>query len=130
MLVVTHQDRATLRQPTERALDHPATRFVAWRAGTTLLQLAHLLDVRRVLVFRCHALAWLIVECLVQAKVLRNLLGRLWTLHDDRFDGYFQELMIVDVSAVNDHAQRAAVRIDDQAAFRAIFPTVRRVGSD
>src|SRR6266487_6021364 len=127
MLVVTHQDGSALRQPAEGALDHPAARLVAGRAWAWLLQLAHALNVRRVLMLGNHFLALGVVVAFVQAKMLRIFSRRLRPIHDDGLDGILQELVIVDIGTVNRDAERTALLVDDQTAFDTVFPAIRGV---
>jgi len=130
MLVVAHQDGSTLRQPGQGALDHPAARFVAGRAWARLLQLAHALDVRCVLIPPNYGFARPVVVILVQAKMLRILLGWLRPIDHDGFDGLFQQFVVVNVGAGNDDAKRATLLVHDHAAFDTVFPAICRVGAD
>src|SRR6267142_677261 len=130
MLVVTHQDGSALRQPAERALHHPAARLVTGRAWAWLFQLAHSLNVWRVLVLGNHFFAVRVVVCFVQAKMLRVLLGRLRPIHYDGLDGFLQQLVVVDIRTVNDDAERTTLLVDDQATFDTVFPAIRGVAAD
>jgi len=71
-----------------------------------------------------------IVIAFIQAQVLRRIVRRLRPIHHDRLDGLLQQLGVVDVGARHDHAQGAAVRLDDHTAFGAVFPAIRGVGTN
>lgn len=67
-----------------------------------------------------------IVVAFVQAEMLRRFRSGLGALHHDGLQGGGQELGIVDVRPSQGRAQRAAIRVDDQAPLYPFFP--RAVG--
>jgi len=70
---------------------------------------------------------WIVIT-LVQAQMLRRLL-RIGSTYDYRVDGLGEQLRIRHVGAAQSHAKYSALAVDDQAAFRAVFPAIRGVRS-
>src|SRR5215217_3263326 len=64
-----------------------------------------------------------VVVALVQAQVLRVLV---WVraIHHYGLNSRLEQLGVVAVGPVDDHAQRAALLVHHDAAFRALFPAV------
>src|SRR4051812_47223223 len=91
LLLVAHQDGSALREPAQSSLHHPSPRRIAFLARIVFLLLADTPDVRDVAVTLEHFPSRSLVVTLVQAQVLRRLLGGLWALYDDGIEGGLQE---------------------------------------
>src|SRR5215217_5097984 len=96
LLIVAHQDGPALREPAQSSLHYPSPRRIAFLARIIFLLLADTPDVRDVAVTLEHFPSRLLVVTLVQAQVLRRLLGGFGALGDDgierrlpAFDVYF-----------------------------------------
>src|SRR5215217_2974852 len=75
LLIVAHQDGPALREPAQSSLHYPSPRRIAFLARIIFLLLADTPDVRDVAVTLEHFPSRLLVVTLVQAQVLRRLLG-------------------------------------------------------
>ncbi len=87
-------------------------------------------NVRSVFVLPGRLVARRIVVAFVQAKMLRFGLGRTRPLYDHGFQRSVQQFGVVNVCAGHDDRQRAALPLYQQAAFYAVFRTIRRVRAD
>lgn len=85
---------------------------MALLAGLVELLLADPADVGDVAGARGRRLAGGVVVALVQAEVLRALLG-VWPLDDDGLDRRLKQLRVVDVCTLDLEPERAAVGLDD-----------------
>lgn len=94
------------------------------------LLLADATDVRRVLFLLDGRVSGGVVVRFVQAQMLGVTPGRLGSLDNDRIDRPLQQFGVVDICACQSDAQRAAVCIDDYAAFRAGFAAIRGIRAD
>lgn len=130
VFVVTHKNRAALRQPAESALHNPAPRLVLSRTVTHGLFFADSTNVRRVLVARGCFTPRRIVIAFVETQILWSFRRGLRTIHDDGLDRRSQQLRVVHVGAVDRRAQRTAILFDDQAAFRAWLAAIRWISAD
>lgn len=129
-LFVANEDAPALAQPGQRALDHPTpSRMTLSTAGIEFL-LTDARDVRCVLVIGRRLTPGGIVVSLVEAQVLRRVGCRLGTLDHDRVERLRQQLRVVDVRRGDDYRERAAVRLDQEAALRAVLGPIRGVRAD
>ena len=125
-LVVAHEDRSALGQPTDRALHHPAARLAA---ATVAFLLADAPDVRHIALPFSRGTSSLGVIRLVQTQILLDLI-RIRALCDDGVDGRLEQLRVVDIRACDDYAEWAAVTFDDDAALGTGLRPIRRVRTD
>jgi hypothetical protein len=61
---------------------------------------------------------------------VQRMFTRWGALHDNGSDRLTQQQVVVDVGGRDHHRQRAAVRLDQEAALAAVFPAIRRVFAD
>jgi hypothetical protein len=84
LFLITHQKRyPALRKPAQRPLHYPSPRRITFLTLRVFLLFADLADVRGVAVTLYHFPSRLFVVALVQAQVLRRLIGGFVTLDDD-----------------------------------------------
>src|SRR5215218_4984621 len=128
LLLVTDQDGPTLREPAQSSLHYPAPRRITFLSCRILL-LADGPDVRGVAVALHHLPSWLLIVALVQAQVLRSLLGGFGTLHHDRFYGVLKQLEVCYVGSGYHHRKRTAIGLDQDRAFDAHLGSIRGIGA-
>ena len=109
--------------------DHPAARFVARLAFQRLRLLPAGADVGRVAEVVQQAVDVVDVVPLVQAEVLRRVLGRLRPSDRDAQQRPLGQLEVRPVRPVNGQAQRDPRAVGEQAAFGAALATVHGAGA-
>jgi hypothetical protein len=83
MLVVSNQQRTTLREPCQCSFHDPAPRRVSLSLALIEFFLADLTDVRRVMIVHSCLIARGIIIALIQTKMLRRLGRWRWPLDDN-----------------------------------------------
>lgn len=117
-LVVADEERTTLLQPGDRALDDPAPSRMLLEARLVEPLLADPADVGEVARPVAGGFAGRVVVGLVEAEVLGEPTG-IGALDDDCLDRLREQLGVVDVGALDRSPERAAVLLDDDRLLRA-----------
>src|SRR5215216_585283 len=129
LLIVAHQDGPALREPAQSSLHYPSPRRIAFLARIIFLLLADTPDVRDVAVTLEHFPSRLLVVTLVQAQVLRRLLGGFGALGVDGIERRLQEFEVWHVGFGYHHRKRATGGLDQDRAFDAYFGSIGRIGA-
>src|SRR5215218_3410674 len=129
LLIVAHQDGPALREPAQSSLHYPSPRRIAFLARIIFLLLADTPDVRDVAVTLEHFPSRLLVVSLVQAQVVRRLLGGFGALGDDGIERRLQEFEVWHVGSGYHHRKRATGGLDQDRAFDAYFGSIGRIGA-
>lgn len=87
-------------------------------------------DVRVVTLLLGYPVAGGIVVSLVQAQMLGRLGRGLGTINHDRVDRFLQQLVVIHIGPGDNHTQRPAIGLDDQATFGAGFAPIRGIRAD
>src|SRR5215204_1384897 len=131
LLVVAHQDGPVLREPAQSSLHHPSPRRIAFLARIIFLLLADTPDVRDVAMTLDHFLSRLLIVTLLQAQVLRRLLGGFGALDDDGgIERRLQEFELWHVGCGYHHRKRATGGLYQKGAFDAYaFGSIGGIGA-
>lgn len=71
-----------------------------------------------------------IVVARIEAEVLRLILRRFRTFHDDRFDGFFQQLRVMNIRTFDRDPQCSTFLIANYAAFGTVFRPIGGIWAD
>src|SRR5918997_223999 len=129
LLLIAHQDRPALREPTQCSLHDPPPRRVPLLARLVELLLADASDVGHVASSFHELLTRPVVIALVQAKMRGRLLGRLRPLDRHSVEGRSEELVVAHVRSGYHHRKRTALGLDQKGAFHPILAPVGGVGA-
>src|SRR3954464_9194008 len=124
LLIVAYQDGAALRQPAQRALRYPSSSWITLLCLQVLLLFSDASDMRLVVVALHHFPSGLFIVALVQAQMLRSLLGGFGTLHHDSIERGFEQLEVGHVRSGYHHRQRPSVGLDEKGALHTILPSI------
>src|SRR5215204_3682189 len=87
LLLVAYQDGAALRQPAQRALHYPSSSWITLLSLRVLLLFSDASDMRLVVVALHDFPSGLFIVALIQAQMLRSLLGGFGALEHDGVGG-------------------------------------------
>src|SRR5215203_3699091 len=108
LLLVAYQDGAALRQPAQRPLHYPSSSRITLVSLKVLLLFSDASDMRLVVVALHHFPSGLFVVALVQAQMLRSLLGGFGTLHHHGLQRGFEQLEVGYVRPSYHHRKRSS----------------------
>src|SRR5215210_9207398 len=125
LLLVAYQDGAALRQPAQRALHYPSSSWITLLSLQVLLLFSNASDMRLVVVALHHFPSGLFIVALLQAQMLRSLLGGFGTLHHDGgIQRGFKQLEVGYVGSGYHHRQRSsALGLDEKGALHSFLPS-------
>src|SRR5215210_5119972 len=129
LLLVAYQDGAALRQPAQRALHYPSSSWITLLSLRVLLLFSDVSDMRLVIVALHHFPSGLFIVALIQAQMLRSLLGGLGTLHHHGVERGFEQLEVRYVRSGYHRRQRSSVGLHEKGALHPILPPISGIGA-
>src|SRR5215203_1184234 len=125
LLLVAYQDRAALRQPAQRALHYPSSSWIMLLSLRVLLLFSDASDMRLVVVALHHFPSGLFIVALIQAQMLRSLLGGFGTLHHRGFE----QLEVRYVRCGYHRRQGSSLGLHQKGALHPILPPISGIGA-
>lgn len=110
-------------------LHDPSARLIIGMGRLFALLLAPGPDVGDVPLFDRDPAALPIVVALVEAKILRSVVGGLGPVDPNASDGIVQQLEIVDIRSGRDDGERYAPAVHEQGSLRSELSPIRRIRS-
>src|SRR5215218_8707501 len=125
LLLVAYQDGAALRQPAQRALHYPSSSWITLLCLRVLLLFSDASDMRLVVVALHDFPSGLFIVALIQAQMLRSLLGGFGTL----LQRGFEQLEVRYVRSGYHRCQRSSVGLHQKGALHPILSPISGIGA-